>query len=60
MTTLMVGASGATGRLLVEQLLKRGQLVKVVVRSLDNLTQLFSEQRHSLYYSRKPFRPERR
>ncbi|GEM_PF-6300437 len=27
MTTLVVGASGATGRLLVEQLLKRGQNV---------------------------------
>ena len=33
MTTLVVGASGATGRLLVEQLLKRGLNVKVVVRS---------------------------
>ncbi len=37
MTTLVVGASGATGRLLVEQLLNRGQKVKVVVRSLEKL-----------------------
>lgn len=37
MTTLVVGASGATGRLLVEQLLKRGQHVKIVVRSAENL-----------------------
>ena len=37
MTTLIVGASGATGRLLVEELLNSGQAVKVVVRSLDGL-----------------------
>lgn len=37
MTTFVVGASGATGRLLVEQLLSRGQKVKTVVRSLDSL-----------------------
>lgn len=37
MTTLVVGASGATGRLLVEQLLKRGQRVRIVVRSTANL-----------------------
>jgi hypothetical protein len=37
MKTLIVGASGATGRLLVEQLLNRGQQVKVIVRSLDRL-----------------------
>ena len=33
----MVGASGATGRLLVEQLLDRGQQVKIIVRSNNNL-----------------------
>jgi NAD(P)-dependent dehydrogenase (short-subunit alcohol dehydrogenase family) len=33
MTTLVVGATGATGRLLVEQLLKRGQKVRAIVRS---------------------------
>ena len=32
MTTLVVGASGATGKQLVEQLLKMGQKVKVIVR----------------------------
>ncbi|MBV7336127.1 SDR family oxidoreductase [Chloroflexi bacterium TSY] len=35
MNILIVGASGATGRLLVEQLLEHGHLVKVIVRSLD-------------------------
>ncbi len=33
MTTLVVGASGATGHLLVEQLLERDQHVKIIVRS---------------------------
>jgi len=37
MTTLIIGASGATGRLLVAQLLARGQDVKIVVRSLYSL-----------------------
>ncbi len=37
MTTLVVGASGATGRLLVEQLLNRGQSVKVIVREVSSL-----------------------
>ncbi|MEH6524075.1 NAD(P)-dependent oxidoreductase [Sulfitobacter sp.] len=37
MTTLIIGASGATGRLLVEELLARGQSVKIIVRSLDSL-----------------------
>ena len=37
MTTLVVGASGATGRLLVEQLLNRGQTVKIIVRVLNTL-----------------------
>jgi nucleoside-diphosphate-sugar epimerase len=41
MTTLIVGASGATGRLLVEELLNRGQAVKIVVRSLDGLPKSF-------------------
>lgn len=35
--TLIVGATGATGRLLVEQLLKRGHNVRVIVRSPDRL-----------------------
>jgi nucleoside-diphosphate-sugar epimerase len=37
MTTLVVGASGATGHLLVEQLLDRGQLVKAALRTKDGL-----------------------
>lgn len=37
MTALVVGASGATGRLLVKQLLNRGLNVKVIVRSPDKL-----------------------
>ncbi|TDJ68346.1 MAG: NAD(P)-dependent oxidoreductase, partial [Proteobacteria bacterium] len=40
MTTFVVGASGATGRLLVEQLLRRGQHVKIVVRSPDKLPEI--------------------
>ncbi len=37
MTILVVGASGATGRLLVQELLNRGMEVRVVVRSPDRL-----------------------
>jgi nucleoside-diphosphate-sugar epimerase len=37
MTTLVVGASGATGRLLVKHLLDRGLNVRVIVRSPDKL-----------------------
>jgi nucleoside-diphosphate-sugar epimerase len=37
MTTLVVGASGATGLRLVEQLLERGQRVRIVVRSAAKL-----------------------
>jgi len=37
MRTLVVGASGATGRLLTEEMLKRGHAVKIIVRSSDNL-----------------------
>jgi hypothetical protein len=37
MTTLIVGASGATGRQLVEQLLNKEQKVKVIVRSPEKL-----------------------
>jgi len=36
-TTLVVGASGATGNLLVEQLLASGQRVKVIVRPTSNI-----------------------
>ena len=37
MIILIVGASGATGRLLVEELLNRSQEVRIVVRSLESL-----------------------
>jgi len=37
MTTLVVGATGATGRFLVQQLLERDTHVKVIVRSPDRL-----------------------
>lgn len=37
MTTLVVGASGATGRLLVAELLARGENVRAIVRSPDRL-----------------------
>jgi NAD(P)-dependent dehydrogenase (short-subunit alcohol dehydrogenase family) len=39
MTILVVGASGATGRLLVAQLLDRGQSVRVIVRAPDSLSE---------------------
>ena len=42
MTILVVGASGATGRLLVEQLLNRGQNVKVIVRSPERLPEFLN------------------
>jgi len=38
MSTLVVGATGATGRLLVEQLLEHGDKVKVIVRTADSLS----------------------
>ena len=37
MTTLVVGATGATGKQLVEQLLNMGQKVKVIVRPSGNI-----------------------
>jgi hypothetical protein len=37
MTTLVVGASGATGKLLVSQLLNCGQQVKIIVRTTSTL-----------------------
>lgn len=38
MTVLVVGGTGATGRLLVKQLLDRGSEVIVIVRSPDGLS----------------------
>ena len=46
MNILIVGASGATGRLLVEQLLERGQFVKVIVRSPDKLLEAIRQHDH--------------
>lgn len=46
MTTLVVGATGATGRLLVEQLLNRGHNVKVIVRSPDKLPEGLKKNDH--------------
>ena len=37
MKVLVVGASGATGRLVVSQLLERGAKVKAIIRTLDGL-----------------------
>lgn len=37
MTTLIVGASGATGRLLVQELIQQGEQVKIIVRSIESL-----------------------
>jgi len=39
MTTLIVGASGATGKQLVEQLLIKEQSLKLIVRSLEKIPQ---------------------
>ena len=43
MKTLVVGASGETGKLLVEQLLKSGQTVKIIVRSKNNIPESWSD-----------------
>lgn len=43
MKVLVVGASGATGRQLVNQLLMQGNEVKVIVRSMDNLPKSWKE-----------------
>ncbi|MBT8434346.1 MAG: SDR family oxidoreductase [Gammaproteobacteria bacterium] len=44
MTTLVVGASGATGRKLVEQLLNQGQQVRAIVRSPETLPTVLKDQ----------------
>lgn len=45
-TSLIVGASGATGSLLVEQLLHRGHRVKAVLRSSGKLPQSLVDHQH--------------
>ncbi len=46
MTILVVGASGATGHLLVKQLLDRGCEVRAIVRSPDRFSELLPKQNH--------------
>jgi hypothetical protein len=43
MSTLVVGASGATGKLLVEQLVMKGEEVKIIVRSIEGLPKKLRE-----------------
>lgn len=43
MTTLIVGASGATGKLLVEQLVEAGHRVKAMVRPTSNVPDAWAE-----------------
>ena len=42
-TTLVIGATGATGKYVVKQLLERDQIVKVVVRSKQRMMDLLQE-----------------
>lgn len=51
MTVLVVGASGATGRLLVNQLLLKGNKVKIIVRSRENLPSSFDEMNNLEIYT---------
>lgn len=46
MTTLVAGASGATGRLVVEQLLNRGETVKIIVRSIESLPEFIRQHKN--------------
>ncbi len=46
MTILVVGASGATGRLLVKQLLNRGHNVKAIVRLPEKLPEFMKNHDH--------------
>ena len=46
MTILVVGASGATGRLLVEQLLNHGHDVRAIVRSPERFSELVQNHDH--------------
>jgi nucleoside-diphosphate-sugar epimerase len=46
MTTLVVGASGATGALLVENLLNRGVKVKAIVRNIGTLSEALREHQN--------------
>lgn len=46
MTVLVVGASGATGRHLVNQLLSNGNYVRIIVRSKENLPKTWDEAKN--------------
>ena len=46
METLVIGATGATGRLLVQNLLSRGKEVRTIVRSPDKLPKVVREHGH--------------
>ncbi|MFC7522397.1 NAD(P)-dependent oxidoreductase [Parapedobacter sp. GCM10030251] len=46
MTSLIVGASGATGKLLVEQLIGAGHRVKAIVRPTGNVPDSWAENAH--------------
>lgn len=46
MTNLVIGGNGATGRLLLVQLLDRGQNVKVIVRSPEKLPEALTHHDH--------------
>lgn len=47
MNALIVGASGATGRLLVEQLLNRGVHVKIIIRSVASLPETITNNKNT-------------
>jgi len=51
MTTLVVGASGATGRQLVQQLLNKEQKVKLIVRSPEKLPETWKSNENVLIIS---------
>lgn len=51
MTVLVLGATGATGRLLVQQLLDRGLRVKAIVRSPDSLLDSLRQHEYELHPS---------
>ena len=46
MSILVLGASGATGKLLVEQLLKVGQLIKILVRPSSNFPENWKDNKN--------------
>jgi uncharacterized protein YbjT (DUF2867 family) len=51
MIILVVGASGATGKQLVAQLLNQGHTVKVIVRSLEKLPEFWKSNERLLIIS---------